>query len=151
MQPTDWLILIVALVAAIVAGLYFLNRWASNKMTAQNEMIAKTKQTMSIYVIDKKKGKAKDANFPKAVMEQLPKMTKMMNLPLVKAKIGPQIMTLIADKRVFKAIPLKKTIKVDLAGIYIVDMKGLKSEKEYKESKKAAKKESNKESAKKGK
>ncbi len=139
MSLMDWLLIIVAVLAVIIAGLYFLNRWASKKMTEQNDVIEKTRQTMSIYVIDKKKGKAKDANFPKAVMQQLPKMTKLMTLPLVKAKIGPQIMTLICDKRVFKALPLKKTVKVDLAGMYIVDMKGLKTEKEYKESKKKGK------------
>ena len=50
----------------------------------------------------------------------------------VKAKIGPQIMTLICDKNVYNALPLKKNVKVELAGIYISNMQGLKSKEEMK-------------------
>lgn len=124
-------------------GLYFLNNWASKKMGNQQELIEKSKQTMSIYVIDKKKTKAEGSGLPKAVMEKLPKIYKFMKVYLVKAKIGPQIMTLMCEKKVFNALPVKKNIKVEIAGIYIIGMKGMKSEKEMKEASKAKKQASN--------
>ncbi len=135
----DILILVIVLVGIIAGVLYYLNRWASRKMTDQNQMIERTRQTVTIYVIDKKKAKVKEANLPKVVMEQMPKMYRFIKVPLVKAKVGAQITTLMCDKRVFNALPVKKNVKVDVAGIYITDMKGLKSEKEYKASVKAKK------------
>ena len=45
-------------------------------------------------------------------------------MPLVKAKVGPQIVNLMCDKSVFEIIPVKKNVKVELAGIYIVSVKG---------------------------
>jgi hypothetical protein len=99
-------------------------------MSEQQEAVERTKTTVSIYVIDKKKDKVTNANFPKSVAEQIPKWTRMMKMPLVKAKIGPQIMTLMCDSKVFPLLPVKKTVKVDLAGMYIVGMKGMKTKKE---------------------
>ncbi len=143
-------LMLVFIIAAVAIGIfYYLNRWAAKKMSDQNSMIERTRQTVSIYVIDKKKAKPKDANFPKAVIEQIPKYYSFLKMPLVKAKVGPQIMTLMCDKRVFNALQVKKTVKVDIAGIYIVDMKGLKSEKEMKEIAKAKKVEAKKSEAKK--
>lgn len=125
------IVIIVFLVAALVGvGLVLLNRWASKRMVEQQSLIERTKQTTSIYVIDKKKDKIQNANFPKAVQEQVPRWNKFMKVYLVKAKIGPQIMTLMCEKAVFDALPLKKTVKVDLAGIFIAGMKGMKSKKE---------------------
>jgi hypothetical protein len=57
-------------------------------------------------------------------------MAKIMKMPLVKAKIGAQIMTLVCDADVFKALPLKKTVSVEIAGAYIVSMKGMKTKME---------------------
>lgn len=132
MSGGDIVLLITLIVALIVAALYFLNRWATKKMGNQQEMIERTKQSVTIYVIDKKKTKAKDANLPKAVMDNLPKVYRFIKTPLVKAKVGPQIITLMCDKKVFEALPVKKNVKVELAGIYIIGMKGLKSKKEFK-------------------
>lgn len=133
--------LIVSIVAIIVvAALYFINKWASKKTADQHDMVAQHKQTVSIYVIDKKKDKITNAGFPKAVQDQIPRMAKLMKTPLVKAKIGPQIMTLVCDAAVFDALPLKKTVTVDIAGAYIVGMKGLKTKMEMAEVRKARKK-----------
>ena len=139
MSSMDIILLVVLIVAAIVAGLYFLNKWASKKMTDQQEVINRTRMVTSIYVIDKKKDKAANVNLPKAASAQLPKMYKFIKVPFVKAKIGPQIITLMCDNKVFNALPVKKSVKVGLAGIYIVDMVGMKSDKEMKELKKKKK------------
>ena len=130
MTPWDiaLIIFIIIVVIAVIAVLF--NRWASRKVVDHHSMIEKTKQTTSIYVIDKKKDKIQNANFPKAVMDQMPKWNRFMKMPLVKAKVGPQITTLMCDKEVFNALPIKKSVKVDLAGMYIVHMKGMKTKAE---------------------
>ncbi len=136
---SDIILLIFFVVAAIGVGLYFFSRWAYRRMGDQQSMIDKTKTTVSIYVIDKKKDKLTNANFPKAVTDQIPKYSRLLKMPLVKAKIGPTIATLICDKQVFDVIPLKKNVKVELAGIYISGMKGMKTKQELKQIAKAKK------------
>lgn len=126
MTLLDWILLIVVIVAVIFVGLYFLGNWANKKATEQQTLINSNKMTTSIFVIDKKKDKISNANMPKAVADQVPKYLKFKKMPLVKAKIGPQIMTLMCDPRVFKEIPIKKQIKVDISGIYIISIKGSK-------------------------
>jgi len=120
-----FIIAIVAIVA--VSVFYFLNKWAGKKAATQHDMVEQHKQTVSIYVIDKKKDKITNAGFPKAVQDQIPRMAKIMKTPLVKAKIGTQITTLVCDAAVFDALPVKKTVQVEVAGAYIVGMKGLKT------------------------
>ena len=126
---TVWDVLFLILAIVIVAGvaLYFFNKWASRKVVEQERMINQAKQSASIYVIDKKKTRIEANTFPKMIYEQLPKWNRMMKMPLVKAKVGPQIATLMCDKQVFEILPVKKTVQVELAGIYIVSMKGMKT------------------------
>jgi len=126
----DWAIIAAVVLVVIVAALYFLNRWAGKRMATQNEMVEKHKQTVTIYVIDKKKDKVTNANLPKAMASQIPRMGRMMKMPLVKAKVGKDIMTLMCDNKVFPALPVKKNVTVEMAGIYIVGMKGMKTKSE---------------------
>lgn len=121
-----WLqvLLIVLVVLVVVLGiLYFVGRRLQKKAESQQGLIEQSKQTVSILVIDKKKLRMKDSNLPKMVQDQVPVYLKWRKMPLVKAKIGPKITTLMCDDRVFKDLPLKKLIKVDLAGMYIVGIK----------------------------
>ena len=133
-----FLIAIIVLVVGVV--LYFLNKWASKKTSEQHDMVEQNKQTISIYVIDKKKDKITNANLPKAMLEQVPRMGRIMKMPLVKVKVGPQIMTMVCDKTVFDALPLKKTVSVEVAGAYIVGMKGMKTKMEMAEMRKSRRK-----------
>lgn len=132
----DIALIVLAVVALAGGGIFFLNKWAYKRMNEQQSMIERSKQTTSIYVIDKAKMKASQSNLPKIVLEQLPRMYRFIKIPLVKAKIGPQVATLMCDKAVFDALPVKKNVKVELAGLYIVSMPGMKSKKEMKERKK---------------
>lgn len=132
----DTLLLVSVILVLLGVAIYFLNRWAGKRASQQQEMVAQHKQTMSIYVIDKKKDRPANANFPKAVMDQMPRMGKLMKMPLVKAKIGPQIMTLMCEASVFDALPVKKTVTVEMAGAYIVSMKGQKTKMEMAEMRK---------------
>ena len=52
--------------------------------------------------------KMKNSGLPAMVMEQTPKLMRRTKLPIVKAKIGPRIMTMVADEKIFDLIPLKK-------------------------------------------
>jgi hypothetical protein len=136
-----WDILIIVAILALVIGVgfYFFNKWASGKIADQQDMVERTKQVVSIYIIDKKKERITHANFPKSVHDQLPKWSRLMKMPLVKAKIGPQIMTLLCESKIFPVLPLKKNVSVELAGMYIVGMKGMKTKKEMAEMRKKQK------------
>ena len=78
------------------------------------------------FILDKKKMKLKDAKLPDAAIEQTPKYMRRMKMPFVKAKIGPRIMTLIADPKVYEMLPVKKEVKVVLSGIYITEIKSVR-------------------------
>lgn len=117
------LIVILIIVAVALAVLYFLGRKLEKRQVEQQFMLEAAAQTVSMLVIDKKKMKIKEANLPKIVYEQTPKYMRWAKVPIVKAKVGPKVMTLMADERVFAALPLKTEVKVVVSGIYITDIK----------------------------
>ena len=119
------LVILVVLIAAVVV-LYFLGRKAQKKQAEQQEQIEAYKQTVSMLIIDKKRMKLKDAGLPKIVYEQTPKYMRRAKVPIVKAKIGPKVMTLIADAKVFDVLPVKTEAKVVLSGIYITEIKSIR-------------------------
>lgn len=123
---SDIIILVVLILGAILGLLLFLNKKASKKMLQQQEIINRSKQVSSIFVIDKKHSKITDVNLPKIVYENMPKFYKFLKLYFVQAKVGPQIMTLMCSKKIYKLIQVKKNMKVELAGIYIIDIVGHK-------------------------
>lgn len=117
-------ILIVA--AVVLAVLYFVGRKLEKRQVEQQQMMEAAKQTVSMLVIDKKKMKLKDAGLPAMVYEQTPKYARGFKVPIVKAKIGPKVMTLMADAKVFEALPVKKEAKVVVSGIYITEIKSVR-------------------------
>lgn len=121
------LIIILAIVAAAIAGIYFLNKRNQKKLDEQQVQIDATKQTVSMLVIDKKKLKIKQAGMPQMVVDQVPWYLRWRRFPVVKAKVGPRIMTFIAEDKVFDLIPLKTEIKATVSGLYIVDVRGLRT------------------------
>ncbi len=119
------LLVIVAVLAVILGVLIFLGKKAQKKQAEQQAQIEAAKQSVSMLIIDKKRMKLKDAGLPQMVLDQAPKLMRGSKLPIVKAKIGPQIMSLVADERIFDSIPVKKEVKATVSGIYITDVKGL--------------------------
>ncbi|MCQ2979307.1 MAG: hypothetical protein MJ245_05885 [Clostridia bacterium] len=117
------LIILAVILVLGIALFIFYKKVAAPKMNEYNDLIQANKVTATIFVIDKMKDKLTNQNVPKALIEQTPKMLRGKKLPIVKAKIGPQIQTLIAEEKVFKALPVKKMVKVDIAGMYIVNIK----------------------------
>ena len=83
------------------------------RQVEQQSAIDAAKQTVSLMAIDKKKLKIKEAGLPPIVYEQTPWYAKWMKVPVVKAKIGTKIMTMIADEKVFLQLPLKTEVKVE--------------------------------------
>lgn len=130
-------ILAVLLIAAV--ALYFLGRKAQKKQAEQQEQIDAMKQTVSMLIIDKKRMKLKDAGLPQIVLDQTPKLLRNSKLPVVKAKVGPQIMTLICEEKIFDSVPIKKEVKAVVSGIYITDVKGLHGKAPVAEQKKKSK------------
>ena len=111
---------VIVVLIAVFFGIRYFGKRLKKKAEAQKTVVNQHKVTTSIFVIEKKKGKLADAKLPKPVLEQIPAIYKLRKLPLVTAKIGPQIVTLICEDDVFKKLPDKKNIRVDLAGIFIV-------------------------------
>ncbi len=119
------LLVITAVLLIAVVALYFLGKRAQKKQAEQQGQIEAMKQTVSMLIIDKKRMKIKDSGLPQAVIAQTPKLLRASKLPVVKAKIGPQIMTLVCDEKIFDSVPVKKEVKAVVSGIYITDVKGL--------------------------
>ena len=89
-----------------------------------------------MLVIDKKRMPLKDSGLPQMVIDQTPKLMRRSKLPIVKAKVGPKINILIADEKVFDLIPVKKEIKAEVSGLYIVGVKGIRGSLETPQKKK---------------
>lgn len=129
------LVIIVILIAVLIALAVAGNK-LKKKQDAQQAQLEAAKQVMSMLVIDKKKMKLKDAGLPKMVLEQTPKYLRGTKTPVVKAKIGPKVMTLMCDPKVYNQIPVKAEIKAEVSGIYIVGIKSVRGGKIVVEEKK---------------
>jgi len=116
-------ILIIMIIALIV--LYFVGKRAQKKKEEQDAQIAAA-ETISMLIIDKKKMRLKDSGLPANVIAQTPKMLRRSKLPIVKAKVGPKVMTLICDGQIFDSVPVKKEVKATVSGLYITAVKGMR-------------------------
>ena len=135
---TGWIIAIIVLVVmvGIFVGLYFFGKKMQTKQEAQQEQMMAAAQPASLLVIDKKRMKVKDANLPKVVMDQVPKRLRGSKMPIVKAKVGPQVLSLICDEAIFDEIPVKREVKAMISGIYIVSVKNIRGTMAQPEGKK---------------
>ena len=120
------LLVIVIVLAIIIAVLYFLGKKAQKKQAEQQELLDANKQTVSMLIIDKKRMKLKDSGLPQAVIEQAPKLMRSSKLPIVKAKVGPQVMSLVCEEKIFDSVPVKKEVKATVSGLYITGVRGLR-------------------------
>ena len=117
-------LIVLAVVVALFGVLWYFGRKRVKKqLSDQEEMIKQYKQTTPIFVMEKKIAKLSTVKLPKGVYEEMPKLYKWKKMPIVKAKIGNQIMTFVCDKKLYDKIPDKKMIKADIAGIYIVSFR----------------------------
>lgn len=130
------LLVILAILIIAVIVLYFLGKKAQKKQEQQQEQLDAMKQTVSMLIIDKKRMKLKEAGLPQAVIDQTPRLMRGSKLPIVKAKVGPQVMSLVCDEKIFDQVPVKKEVKATISGIYITAVKGLHGKQVVVEQKK---------------
>ena len=132
---TLFFILLAILIAALVF-LYFWGKRMEKKQAENEEQLKAMAQRVTMLVIDKKRMKLKDAGFPAAVLESTPKYLRRAKVAVVKAKVGPKIMTFMCQEQIFPLVPVKKEVKATVSGIYITDVKGVRGPLEKPEPKK---------------
>lgn len=135
-KPLIITLIILAVLIAIMIALYFLGKKAEKKKAEQDEQLKAAAQNVTMLIIDKKRMRLKDAGLPAQVVEQTPKMMRRSKLPIVKAKIGPRVMSMIADEQIFDDIPVKKEVKATISGLYITSVRGLRGPLEKPQKKK---------------
>lgn len=129
------LVILVILIAGLIA-LYFFGKKTEKKQAEQKAQMEAVAQTINMLIIDKKTMRLKDAGLPAAVIENTPKYLRRSKVPIVKAKVGPKIMTLMCDAQVFSLVPVKKEVKAVVSGIYITGVKGVRGPLETPKKKK---------------
>ena len=118
------LVVLVVLIAALVALSIYGKKLQERQEQSQQEL-ENASQNVSLLVIDKKRMKLKEAGLPQLILDQTPKYMRGRKVPIVKAKIGPKIMSFICDEKIFEVIPVKKEVHAMISGIYIMGVKGL--------------------------
>lgn len=125
-KGTIILLVILAIMIAILVALYFFGKKAQEKQAEQQQALEAAAQQVSMLIIDKGIMRLKDANLPAQVIESTPKYLRRSKVAIVKAKIGPKIMTLMCDDKIYDLIPVKKEVKATVSGIYITGVKGIR-------------------------
>lgn len=145
------IVLIVVAIVIIVGMvvLYFLGRKMQKKQAESEEQMKAAAQSMTFYIIDMKKMKLSEANLPKVVIDQTPKYARRAKMPILKVKVGPRVMSLICDPKVYETLAPKQEVKASVSGIYVSSAKRIrgpivetdpkKRKEQLKEEKKAAK------------
>ncbi len=95
---------IIFIVALVLVGLYFLGNKLMKKQNEAQQVIRQNRQTVSA----------------RQALESVPGYMKIRKLPMAKVKVGPQITTMLCDPKVFKTLPVKKVVKIEIAGAYIL-------------------------------
>lgn len=124
---TGWIVTIVitVILIALIVLLYIFGKKAEKRQAEANAQMEQYKQTVTMLIIDKKRMKLKESGLPQSVIDQTPKYMRRAKLPIVKAKVGPQIMSLVCDEKIYEDVPVKKEVKATVSGIYIKEVKGL--------------------------
>ena len=120
--------IVLLVLVAVMLVLYFVGQKMQKKQMEQKEMINAAATPMTMFIIKKEILPMKDANLPKVVFEQGGKQAKRMakaKIPVIKAKVGPQIMTLICDESIYADVPPHGEIKGMVSGIYLTQVKAL--------------------------
>lgn len=127
MQPVLTVILVILVILVVILGiLSFLGNKAQKKQAEQKATMDAMAQTMSLYIIDKKRMKLSEANLPKIVAESTPKYLRWAKMPMVKVKAGSRVMTLLCDEPVYTQLLPMQEVKATVSGIYITSAKRIR-------------------------
>ena len=127
-------IIVLVIFIALLVVLYFVGKKMQKRQDENNAMLQANKQYVTMLIIDKKRMKIKDSGLPQSVIDQTPKALRGSKMPIIKAKIGPQIMSLICEEKIFEDVPVKKEVKAAVSGIYVLEVKGLHGTKKETET-----------------
>ena len=119
-------LIIIGILIVILIALMILGKRAEKKAAEQKSAMEAASQTMSFYIIDKKKMKLKEAGLPKIVMEQTPKYLRGTKLPILKVKVGAKVMSLICDSKIYPQLLPKQEVKATVSGIYVTSAKRIR-------------------------
>ena len=120
------LIIILAVVVGALIALYFVGKKMQKKQEANQASIDAAAQTMNFFIIDMKRMKLSEAGLPKIVTEQTPKYLRRAKLPILKVKVGPRVMSLICDAKVYETLAPKQEVKATVSGIYVTGAKRIR-------------------------
>lgn len=120
------LIIILAVIVGALIALYFVGKKMQKKQEANQAQIDAAAQTMNFFIIDMKKMKLSEAGLPKIVTEQTPKYLRRAKLPILKVKVGPRVMSLICDAKVYETLAPKQEVKATVSGIYVTGAKRIR-------------------------
>ncbi len=140
------LLVILIILIVIVVALFIIGRQLQKKQASQQGAIDAAAQSMNFFIIDKKYMKLTEAGLPKMVVEQTPKYLRKTKMPVLKVKIGPRVMTLIAEPKVYESVCPNQEVKATVSGIYVTSARRIRGPivetdpKKRKEAEKAAKK-----------
>lgn len=130
------LLVIAVILVIVLVALYYFGRKLEKRQAEGQAQLDAAAQTVSMLIIDKKKLRMKQSGLPQQVIDQTPKFARLAKVPVVKAKVGPQIVVLIADNQIYDQIPVKKEVKASVSGLFISDVRGLRGPLEKPEKKK---------------
>ena len=117
------LIIIVLIAIAVVYILY--QKFVGRRSDETKELMEKTKQELTVYVIDKKFERPTPANTSAAVYERIKGLNKRRKIGIIRGKVGPKVYSFMCNKDVYNVIPVRKNVKVMAAGLYIISVVGI--------------------------
>lgn len=121
--------IVLAIIVVILVVLYLIGSRLQKKQVQAEKAMANSTITVSLLVVDKQKLKVEDSGLMKQVKDAIPVYMKWRKMPIVKGRIikanvagGAGIMSFMCDPKVFKIMPVKTEVKVQVAGIYITKL-----------------------------
>lgn len=104
------------------------HKWGKIIKEKKEENIEKAKQTgnyvtTTLLIVGKGMKTPKEAKMPEHAINSLPKMVRNTKLPMVRAKVGKKLMTLVCEKKAYDNLVVFKKARVKMAGMVIEDAK----------------------------
>ena len=120
------MIVIAVILIGVIISLAVWGKKQQKKMDETEEKIAAASQTVTMLVIDKRRCGLIKPVCLRWLSKLRQSMQRMAKVPIVKAKVGPKVMILISDNKIFDMIPVKQEIKATVSGIYITNVRALR-------------------------
>ncbi len=131
---SDFLIIVCIAVAIFFLFTTHLGKKRQKESFEAQNLLEQHKMITPILVIEKRYEKPSPTNMPKSYYDRLPAKSRRNKYGILKAKVGPQIVTLFCDKPVYEVIVPKKTYKVELSGAIILGIEGMHLEEKKKKT-----------------